>query len=205
PGTPSEFTGSAIGPGAWHALRSLGLPGGGGMSLRYALLALLAEGEAHGYQLMKLFSARLGPLWQPNVGQVYQLLRDLEQRRLVARRDEPQGARRRRHFRLTPRGERALRARLARPPGWPAPLPAEICLRFLAAQRPGADAVRAQVDRQEEEYRRYLALVHEQATRGDASMTRRLAHEAALAHAEANLRWLARCREMLRSASQLAS
>jgi DNA-binding PadR family transcriptional regulator len=170
------------------------------MSLRYALLALLAEGEAHGYQLMKLFSARLGPLWHPNVGQVYQLLR-----RLVARHDEPQGTRGRRHFRLTPRGERTLRAWLARRPGWPAPIREEIFVRFLAAERHGADAVRAQVDRQEEEYRRYLALVHEQATCGDASMTRRLAHEAALAHAEANLRWLARCREMLRSASQPAA
>lgn len=175
------------------------------MSLRYALLALLAEGEAHGYQLMKLFSARLGPLWHPNVGQVYQLLRDLERRQLVARRDEPQGTRGRRHFRLTPRGERTLRAWLARRPGWPAPIREEIFVRFLAAERHGADAVRAQVDRQEEEYRRYLALVHEQATCGDASMTRRLAHEAALAHAEANLRWLARCREMLRSASQPAA
>lgn len=175
------------------------------MALRYALLALLAEGETHGYQLVKRFSARLGPLWHPNVGQVYQVLRELERRRLIARRDEPHGTRARRHFRLAPRGERALRAWLARRPGWPAPIRDEIFVRFLAAERHGADAVRAQVDRQEEEYRRYLALVHEQATRGDDSMTRRLAHEAALAHAEANLRWLARCREMLRDAGRLAS
>ena len=175
------------------------------MSLRYALLALLAEGEAHGYQLMKLFSARLGALWHPNIGQIYQLLRDLERRRLIARRDEPHGTRRRRHFRLTARGERALHAWLARRPGWPAPIRDEILVRFLAAERHGAAAVQAQVDRQEEEYRRYLALVQEQATRGDASMTRRLAHEAALAHAEANLRGLARCREMLRDPKQLAS
>jgi DNA-binding PadR family transcriptional regulator len=175
------------------------------MSLRYALLALLAEGEAHGYQLVKRFTARLGPLWHPNIGQVYQLLRDLEQRRLIARRDEQGGRRSRRFFRLTPRGERALRAWLGRRPGWPAPIRDEIFVRFLAAERHGTDAVRAQVDRQEEEYRRYLALVHEQAARDDASMTSRLAHEAALAHAEANLRWLARCREMLRDAGRLAS
>ncbi len=175
------------------------------MSLRYALLALLMEGEAHGYRLMKLFSARLGPLWHPNIGQIYQLLRDLEQRRLIAGRAEPRGARGRRHFRLTQRGERALRAWMGRRPGWPAPIRDEIFVRFLAAERHGADAVQAQVDRQEEEYRRYLSLVQEQATCGDDSMTRRLAHEAALAHAEANLRWLARCREMLRNPKRLAS
>ena len=113
------------------------------MSLRYALLALLAEGEAHGYRLMKLFSARLGALWHPNIGQIYQLLRDLERRRLIARRDEPHGTRRRRHFRLTARGERALHAWLARRPGWPAPIRDEILVRFLAAERHGAAAVPA--------------------------------------------------------------
>jgi len=35
------------------------------MHLRYALLALLSEGEAHGYQLLKLFNQRLGPFWHP--------------------------------------------------------------------------------------------------------------------------------------------
>jgi hypothetical protein len=67
----------------------------------------------------------------------------------------------------------------------------------LAAERLGAPAVRAQVDRHEQEYRRYLALLEEQAAGQAGSMTRELAHEAALAHAHAHLRWLARCREVL--------
>jgi DNA-binding PadR family transcriptional regulator len=176
------------------------------MSLRYALLALLAEGEAHGYQLLKRFTARLGPFWHPNVGQIYQVLHELERRGLIARRDEPRGTRARRHFRLTARGERALRGWLARRPAWPPPLRDEIFVRFLAAERHGADAVRAQVDRQEEEYRRYLAQIREQGARAGTSVTRRLAHEAALGQAEAHLRWLAWCREMLRGAtSRLAS
>src|SRR5262245_50654038 len=61
------------------------------MHLSYALLALLGEGEAHGYQLLKRFSERVGPFWHPNIGQVYQLLRELERRGLVARRDEDSG------------------------------------------------------------------------------------------------------------------
>jgi DNA-binding PadR family transcriptional regulator len=176
------------------------------MSLRYALLALLAEGEAHGYQLFKRFVARLGPLWHPNVGQVYQLLRDLEQRRLIVLQPDTGDGRGRRRFRTTPRGERALRVWLGRRPGWPAPIRDEIFVRLLASERHGADAIRAQIDRQEEEYLRHLALVREQAISGaDGSMTRRLAHEAALIHAEASLRWLARCRELLRDPSRLAS
>jgi DNA-binding PadR family transcriptional regulator len=167
------------------------------MHLRYALLALLVEGEAHGYQLLKRFNQRLGPFWHPNIGQVYQLLHELERRGLVARRDDASGTRLRRLFRLTARGDRALRTWLARRPAWPPPLRDEIFVRFLAAERQGADALLGQLARQEAEYRRYLALVHEEAARPGQSVTRRLTHEAALSHADAHLRWLARCRELL--------
>ena len=167
------------------------------MHLRYALLALLGEGEAHGYELLKRFNRRIGPFWHPNIGQVYQLLHELERRGLVVRRDEGAGSRARRIFRLTPRGERALGTWLTRRPAWPAPLRDEILVRLLAAERGGHAAVLAQLERQEMEYRRYLSLVREEAARPDASVTRRLAHEAALGQAEGHLRWLARCRTLL--------
>src|SRR5690242_10787387 len=63
------------------------------MNLRYALLALLADGEAHGYELLKRFTERIGPFWHPNIGQVYQLLHELERRGLAARRDVAVGTR----------------------------------------------------------------------------------------------------------------
>lgn len=166
------------------------------MHLRYALLALLLEREAHGYELLKRFTHRLGPFWQPNIGQVYQLLHELETRGFIISRDERVGTRLRRSFRLTPRGERALRTWLGRRPGWPPPLRDEIFVRFLAAERDGRTAVLDQLARQEDEYRRYLSLVHEEGARPNPSVTRRLAHEAALGHAETHLRWLARCREL---------
>jgi hypothetical protein len=107
------------------------------MSLRYALLALLAEGESHGYRLVKELGARLGP-----------------------------------------------------------PMRDEIFVRVLAAERLGAPAILAQVERHEQEYRRYLALLEEQGGRF-GSMARELAYEAALAHAHAHLLWLTRCREVV--------
>lgn len=167
------------------------------MHLRYALLALLADGEAHGYELLKRFGRRLGPFWHPNIGQVYQLLHDLERRGLVARRDDPRAARPRRIFRLTGRGQRALATWLARRPGWPPPLRHELLIRLLAAERAGTDAVLDQLARQEAEYRRYLTLAQEEAARPGLGLTKRLADEAALALAEAHLRWLARCRTVL--------
>ena len=164
------------------------------MHLRYALLALLAEGEAHGYQLLKLFTHRIGAFWHPNIGQVYQLLHELEQRGLVTCRDQP-GPRPRRLFRLTSRGERALRTWLTRRPGWPPPYRDELLVRLLAVEREGTAATLSQLDRHESEYRRYLGAIRAEAARAGSCLTRRLAHEALLAQAEAYLQWLIRCRE----------
>jgi hypothetical protein len=55
----------------------------------------------------------------------------------------------------------------------------------------------AQLERQETEYRRYLALVTDEAARPGTPLTRRLTHEAAIGQAEAHLRWLERCRVVL--------
>ena len=166
------------------------------MHLRYALMALLGDGEAHGYELRKRFTQRVGPFWHPNIGQVYQVLHDLERRGQVTRRDVTSGARLRRLFRLTLRGERALQTWLARRPSWPPPLRDEIIVRLLATEPLGPAALLAQLERQETEYRSYLATVQTDPL-PDVSLTRRLAHEAAVGIAEAHLRWLARCRELL--------
>ncbi len=166
------------------------------MQLRYALMALLGEGDAHGYELRKRFTQRVGPYWHPNIGQVYQVLHELERRGYVTCRDVTIGARLRRMFRLTLRGDRALRTWLARRPGWPPPLRDEIIVRMMAAERHGPSALLAQLERQEAEYRRYLTVVQSE-TVHDAPVTRRLAHEAALGLAEAHLRWLAHCRQLI--------
>jgi DNA-binding PadR family transcriptional regulator len=174
------------------------------MHLRYALLALLAEGESHGYQLLKRFNERIGPFWHPNIGQVYQLLHEFQRRGFVQRRDQASGTRMRRIFRLTVRGERALRTWLTRRPAWPPPLRDEIFVRLLATEREGTAAIMGQLDRQEAEYRRYVAQVAEEAARPGIRLTRRLTHEAALGHAEAHLRWLAHCRAVLAAGGDLA-
>jgi DNA-binding PadR family transcriptional regulator len=176
------------------------------MQLRYALLALLAEGEAHGYELVKRFNRRLGPFWHPNVGQIYQLLHELERRGLITRRDDTTSTRLRRCFRLTARGERALQTFLARRPAWPPPLRDELLIRVLAAERSGTPALLDQLGRQESEYRRYVASVRAQAQPSEAaSISRRLADAAALTQAEAYLAWLERCRAVLEDQPRLAS
>ncbi len=54
-----------------------------GMSVPYAILALLSEGPKSGLQLREELAARAGEGWPLNVGQVYQLLQQLERDGLV--------------------------------------------------------------------------------------------------------------------------
>lgn len=175
------------------------------MHLRYALLALLAEGEAHGYEILKRFDRRLGPYWHPNIGQVYQLLHELEARGFTRRRDVTAGTRIRRVFRVTERGTRALETWAARKPGWPPPLRDEIYVRILAAEHAGAAALEAQLGRQLAAYDRHRELLAHQAPRPGAPLVRRWIHAAAVVHAEAHVAWIASCRASLADAEQLAS
>ena len=48
------------------------------MSVRNGLLALLATGNHHGYELRKELEERTGSMWDLNVGQVYTTLGRLE-------------------------------------------------------------------------------------------------------------------------------
>lgn len=165
------------------------------MTLRYALLSLLAEGGGHGYVLLKRFNDELGPLWQPNTGQVYQVLEDLARRGLAAAQEEHGGAHRRRVFCITAKGQRALSTWLSRRPAWPRPVREELLVRLLAAAPAGPRSMLAQIERQEAEYHRYLDLVAEEGrlARG-GHLVRRLAADAARCQVGAYLEWLARCR-----------
>lgn len=75
------------------------------MSARHTLLGLLAEGPAHGYGLGQRLSAKLGPAWEINSGQVSQTLARLEEEGLVrAVNDETASRSRKRNFELTEPG-----------------------------------------------------------------------------------------------------
>src|SRR5580704_1917507 len=81
------------------------------MSIPHVLLALLSEGPKYGLQLREEFEAGTGEVWPLNVGQVYKTLGRLE-RDGLAESDgtAPDGPQKR--FRITPRGEEALAARV---------------------------------------------------------------------------------------------
>ena len=78
--------------------------------MRLTLLALLAAGPAHGYELLQALEKLLGPVCPPpNVGQVYVTLRRLEEAGLIVGTDVAQSGRpNKRIFTLTSAGREAV-------------------------------------------------------------------------------------------------
>src|SRR5579863_9564346 len=96
------------------------------MSVRYAMLALLSEGDKYGLQLRQEFEAGTGEVWPLNVGQVYTTLQRLERDGLVeaADPDAPDGAGLdgpQKRFRITDAGRVELQEWLRLPPDLSSP------------------------------------------------------------------------------------
>ncbi|HXF36636.1 MAG TPA: PadR family transcriptional regulator [Actinomycetota bacterium] len=82
----------------------------------YAVLGLLTFGEMSGYDLLKLAEESVGHFWSPAKSQVYAELRRLVAEGYATEREVEQANRPdKRLYRITPEGERALRAWLADP------------------------------------------------------------------------------------------
>jgi DNA-binding PadR family transcriptional regulator len=77
------------------------------MSLRHALLGLLAEEPASGWDLSRRFDEILGSVWPAGHPQIYGELRKLEQEGLIA--VDSEGPRRRKAYRVTDDGLAAVR------------------------------------------------------------------------------------------------
>jgi DNA-binding PadR family transcriptional regulator len=160
------------------------------MSVRHALLALLAEGPKYGLRLRQEFEARTGEVWPLNVGQVYLTLQRLERDGLIesddAERDGPQKT-----FRITPIGADELSAWLRTPSDLSKPPRDELVIKILVALRlPGVD-----VHDLLQAHRRYVVELMQRYTHikaeappGDVSLS--LIADAELFRLESVVRWL---------------
>jgi DNA-binding PadR family transcriptional regulator len=100
------------------------------VSLRYGLLALLAEAPRHGYHLKTDFERRTGGSWAINIGQVYTTLQRLERDGLV----EPAGSDGERHdYRITDSGREQLEAWFGTPIVVEGPPRDELTIKVLLA------------------------------------------------------------------------
>ncbi|MER2597912.1 MAG: PadR family transcriptional regulator [Caldilineales bacterium] len=173
------------------------------MTIKHALLALLAQEPGYGYELKKRYDEAIGLLWPLQQAQIYNNLRLLEQDGLVAldaRVVQPNLPDQKR-YRLTDSG-------LAELTTWSsAAVPGNrklkddfyLKLTVLAAVQHDAAALAELLWRQRTanlQYLRELEQALHEAEQGDDAVAASLL-EGAILHAEADLTWLDRCEDRL--------
>ena len=171
--------------------------------VREVLLALLAGGASHGYQLRARLALALGPLAEAlNDGQVYVTLSRLEKSGLLSSRrvgqtDRPD----RKVYELTLAGRDRVKDWLE-DTSWPKPAPAEFHLKLMAAAAAGlADPVGI-VDRQRRELLVGLGQAQRAALAEPEDSVAALLLEGVVRRLQADLRWLEACARYWNSAKE---
>jgi len=158
--------------------------------VHHAVLALLAEGESHGYQLRTAFHDAVGPQWgEINIGHLYQVLerlvrdgmvtgRQVEQRRLPDRVV----------YRLTPKGREELDRWLATPFVRQSGYRDDLFLKLVAASRLGREQLDTTVRVQREAYVGELASLAELRRQHREDPVVSLLIDAAIRHTDVQLK-----------------
>ncbi|MCK9293946.1 MAG: PadR family transcriptional regulator [Desulfobulbaceae bacterium] len=177
------------------------------MSIRYAILGILAERDLHGYDLKSSFDEKVGDFWSLNYGQIYSTLDRLEKDGLVTHDREAQEKRPdRKIFRITPEGRQELAQWLATPVTRIRALRDEFFIKLVFMVKSDPAPVLALIDKQKTLHlkqmnrltQRKLALKKQAA--GNGSLTSELLIDAGLFHTEADIRWLTLCEAKIRAA-----
>lgn len=169
------------------------------MPIQHAVLAMLARGEGHGYELRAQFERAIGPQWgELSISHLYQVLNRLVRagqvsQRRVRQRDRPD----RLVYALTKRGRAELDDWLSRPFVRQNGYRDDFFLKLFAASRIGRGALEEVLATQRKAYAEELrALGVLRGEHRDDPLVRLLI-EAAVYHTEANLRVLERATEEL--------
>jgi len=102
------------------------------MSLKFALLGLLAESPKYGYEIKRRFEGALGNVWSVSYGQLYPTLRKLSEAGWVTKKTEPgKKAAEKNIYSITDRGRHKLDEWLLKPLRSAYKVKDEFTLRFL--------------------------------------------------------------------------
>ena len=167
--------------------------------MRLPLLALLATGPAHGYELKQALEQRFGAVLPPlNAGQVYTTLSRLQRDGLVDDDAVAQNGRpNKRVYRLTDAGQAELRDWVA--DSTPATrLKDDFFIKLVLARAAGIADPLELIDRQRNAYMRALRDLDDIAVEDG---TAALLVEGAALHLEADLKWLDLCEQRMTNGS----
>ncbi len=176
------------------------------MSIKHAILGLLAERPLHGYELKAAYEAELVPATQLNYGQVYTTLERLTRDGLVAHEVISQTERPdKKVFALTDAGRRELRDWMAAPSRLDLDLRNETFLKLVLARRleDGDPLAVLAVERQACFARLHEVTQARVAAKSErAALTTVLLLDLAVLRLEAFLKWLDHCEEILKKESK---
>src|SRR5947208_7614450 len=166
------------------------------MSIKHAILGLLARGPAHGYALKAAFERDVAPL---NYGQVHTSLARLEEAGMVTREVvEQEKQRDKQVYALTEAGRKELHEWLSTPTEHDLDLRNETYLKLMLARRlPGADPLQVLAVERRACFKQLhnVTIERDQAEQEGAGPARLLPLELATLRLEAFLKWLDRCEE----------
>lgn len=169
------------------------------MSVRHSLLAILDQGPCYGYQLRAEFDRRTGAAWPLNVGQIYNTLERLERDGFVVKADTD--AEGHVYYAITDAGSLEVSAWLSSPVERGRSARDELAVKLsVAATLPGVDVVRVIADQRRATQERAVELARVRdglSVDGPEDLARALVLESALAHTEAELRWMDLAEERL--------
>lgn len=165
--------------------------------MRLPLLALLAKGPAHGYELKQSLEKLFGAAYpQANVGQIYVTLGRLERAGLISGHDVNQSNRpNKRIFELTEAGREAVAAWFEETSNEPR-VRDEFFMKLALAPVTGMGDPVGLINRQRRLYLNQVrALTRLAAAEDQDNRISQLLIEGALLHLQADLDWLERCQE----------
>ncbi|MFJ5172402.1 PadR family transcriptional regulator [Streptomyces griseoviridis] len=166
--------------------------------MRLPLLALLARGPAHGYELKQDLEQLLGAAYpQPNVGQIYVTLGRLDKSGLIEGEEVEQSSRpNKKIYRLTDAGREALAAWFEGTSEEPR-VRDEFFMKLALAPHTGLADQIALINRQRRQYLNTMRTLSKLAADDRGNRISALLIEGAMLHLQADLDWLERCQEEL--------
>ncbi|HZD59122.1 MAG TPA: PadR family transcriptional regulator [Anaerolineae bacterium] len=174
------------------------------MSVKHGLLGLLARRPQHGYELKNSFDEIAGGFWDVNFGQIYSTIDRLVKDGLIVGTVEGGESAERRIYKITPKGIKEFKDWLDKPSAKVRPLRDEVFVKLAFMYPFDKEAILQLLAEQRQLYLAKMAeltrkkyLLSRQGGGRDILMTGLLL-DAALFHAEADVKWIEHCEAKLR-------
>ncbi len=182
------------------------------MSVKYAMLGILAEKDLHGYELKTSFDEKVGEFWSLNYGQIYSTLDRLEKEELVSHDRQAQDKRPdKKIYSITRKGRKELDEWLSTPVNRVRALRDEFFIKLVFMDKDNPHPVLELIEKQKALYLKQMNhLTHQKVAlkkkaKDPDALTTELLMDAGLFHAEADIRWLTLCESKIKASVKRSS